>query len=54
MARLFFAKRANARPKKSESLTACKPDDGPLTDAQYRAIKKLVPQGRIKVIKSLF
>ena len=29
-------------------------DDGPLTDSQQRAIEKLVPQGRMKVTKSLF
>ncbi len=37
-----------------QTLPAYAPDDGPLTDAQYRAIKKLVPQGRMKVTKSLF
>ena len=37
-----------------QTLPAYEPDDGPLTDAQYRAIKKLVPQGRMKVTMSLF
>ena len=37
-----------------QNLPAYEPDDGPLTDEQYREIEKLVPQGRMKVTKSLF
>ncbi len=29
-------------------------DNDPLSNAQHKAIKKLVPQGRMKVTKSLF
>ncbi len=36
-----------------DHLPAYEPDDGPLTDKQIAAIKKMVPQGRMKVTKSL-
>jgi hypothetical protein len=34
-------------------LPAYEQDDGPLTDRQMSVIKKIVPQGRMKVAKSL-
>ena len=37
-----------------QTLPSYEPDDGPLTEAQRRAVEKLVPQGRMKVAKSLF
>ena len=36
-----------------EQLPAYEQDDGPLSDKQLEAIAKLVPQGRMKVTKSL-
>jgi hypothetical protein len=36
------------------TLPAYKVDNGPLTQAQQKAIAKLVPQGRMKITKSLF
>ena len=30
------------------------PDDGPLTEQQMNEIRRLQPQGRLKVAKSLF
>ncbi len=37
-----------------ETLPRYEMDDGPLTKAQEKAIKKMAPQGRMKVGKSLF
>jgi hypothetical protein len=37
-----------------ENLPAYEPDDGPLTDEQYKRIREFVPQGCMKVTKSLF
>ena len=37
-----------------QTLPSYEIDDGPLTEAQHKAIEKLVPQGRMKVTKSLF
>ena len=37
-----------------QTLPSYELDDGPLTDAEHKAIEKLVPQGRMKVTKSLF
>ncbi len=37
----------------SEQLPAYEQDDGPLTDRQIAALKQIVPQGRMKVTKSL-
>ena len=37
-----------------ETLPRYEMDDGPLTKAQEKTIKKMVPQGRMKVQKSLF
>ena len=44
------------RPKKvaNKSRPAYEPDDSPLTGKQIEAIKKRVPQGRMKVKSSLF
>ena len=36
-----------------DHLPAYDPDDGPLTDRQIAVIRKRVPQGRMKVTKSL-
>jgi hypothetical protein len=36
-----------------EQLPAYEQDDGPLTDRQIAAIKRIVPQGRMKATKSL-
>ena len=37
-----------------QTLPRYEPDDGPLTDEQMAAIRKLVPQGRFKPSKRLF
>jgi hypothetical protein len=37
-----------------QTLPQYEPDDGPLTDAQYAAISKLVPQQGFKPTKKLF
>jgi len=37
-----------------QTLPQYEPDDGPLTDEQYAAIGKLVPQERFKPTKKLF
>ncbi|MEK7436662.1 MAG: hypothetical protein AAB150_07250 [Pseudomonadota bacterium] len=37
-----------------QTLPSYKPDDGPLTDAQKKAIERLQPSGRITVEASLF
>ncbi len=37
-----------------QTLPSYEIDNGPLTDAQQKAIEKRVPQGRMKVTKSLF
>jgi hypothetical protein len=36
-----------------DHLPAYEPDNGPLSDKQIAAIKKMVPQGKMKVTKSL-
>lgn len=36
-----------------DHLPTYEPDDGPLTDKQIAAIRKMVPQGKMKVTKSL-
>lgn len=45
-ARGLARKRANARP-------AYERDDGPLTEKQIAALRRLVPPGKLKVISSL-
>ncbi len=36
-----------------DTLPAYEQDDGPLTDKQFARLKEMVPQGRMKVTKSL-
>ena len=45
--------KARTRPG-SQNLAGYEIDDGPLNGAQQKAIEKLVPQGQMKVTKSLF
>lgn len=45
-------KRKHRRTEPAKKAPAYERDNGPLTAKQLRAIKKLVPQGRMKKIKS--
>ncbi|MBI5115048.1 hypothetical protein HZA56_01085 [Candidatus Poribacteria bacterium] len=45
-------KRRHRRARPAMKAPTYEPDDGPLTAKQIKAIKRLVPQGRMKKVRS--